>query len=37
MTLAIKENNIDFKKLPDVNYDDLVGSSSGTIYGTSGE
>lgn len=36
MTLAIKENNIDFKKLPDVNYDDLVGSSSGTIYGTSG-
>lgn len=33
---ALRENNIDFKNLPNSKFDDMTGSSSGTIYGTSG-
>ncbi len=36
LALALRENNIDFKNLKDEKFDELSGSSSGTIYGTSG-
>lgn len=36
LALAIRESNIDFNKLKDESFDDLTGSSSGVIFGTSG-
>ena len=36
LALALRENNIDFKELKDKQFDKLIGSSSGTIFGTSG-
>ncbi|MDD2505055.1 MAG: [Fe-Fe] hydrogenase large subunit C-terminal domain-containing protein [Bacilli bacterium] len=36
LALALRENNIDFKNLENKTFDELTGSSSGTIYGTSG-
>lgn len=36
ISLMLKENNIDFKKLEDEKFDELKGSSSGTIFGSSG-
>ncbi len=32
----IKENNIDFKNLNDSNYDELIGSGAGLIFGNTG-
>lgn len=32
----IKENNIDFKNLKDSNYDELIGSGAGLIFGNTG-
>jgi ferredoxin hydrogenase len=36
LALMIREANIDFKSLDDLSFDEIKGSSSGTIYGTSG-
>lgn len=33
---ALRENNINFNELADLKFDELMGSSSGTIFGTSG-
>lgn len=36
LSLMLRENNVDFKALEDEEFDSIVGSSSGTIYGFSG-
>jgi len=36
LALLLREQNIDFKATPEANYDSIIGSSSGTIFGMSG-
>lgn len=36
LSLMLKENNIDFNNLEEQKYDEIKGSSSGTIFGASG-
>ena len=36
LSLLIRELNIDFKKVKDLEFDDVIGSSAGVMYGASG-
>lgn len=36
IALALREKNIDFNKLTDMKFDTIIGSTSGTLYGTTG-